>query len=245
MSRAESKLTDRAGKCGQAAEEAGHARRCARSAATTRIPSPAQPRSRSVMHPRGRLHPLTGLLSFVRGGSHVSFADIEGSTSLLRRLGEGPYAQVLTDRHSLIWSGLAAHGGKEVNTQRGWVLRRVLLTDGLGGGGSGDAAGPGDTYMARWGARSGARSMFETGLRMSRRNGERSGIAYVSLGLCVSPRIWATGAGRMRCTASRKPSSTEQGNRDKSPKPAIAGIASTKCVRVSAMSSSNGHTPTA
>jgi hypothetical protein len=32
-------------------------------------------------------------------------------------LGEGAYAQVLTDHHSLIRSGLAAHGGKEVNTQ--------------------------------------------------------------------------------------------------------------------------------
>jgi hypothetical protein len=45
------------------------------------------------------------------------FTDIEGSTALLRRLGEGVYAQVLADHHSLIRSGLTAHGGQEVDTQ--------------------------------------------------------------------------------------------------------------------------------
>jgi predicted ATPase/class 3 adenylate cyclase len=45
------------------------------------------------------------------------FTDIEGSTALVRRLGEGLYAQLLADHHSLIRSGLAAHDGKEVDTQ--------------------------------------------------------------------------------------------------------------------------------
>jgi predicted ATPase/class 3 adenylate cyclase len=45
------------------------------------------------------------------------FTDIEGSTALLRRLGEDAYAQVLADHHSLIRSGLAAHEGQEVDTQ--------------------------------------------------------------------------------------------------------------------------------
>jgi predicted ATPase/class 3 adenylate cyclase len=45
------------------------------------------------------------------------FTDIEGSTALLRRLGEGVYAQVLADHHSVIRSGLTAHGGEEVDTQ--------------------------------------------------------------------------------------------------------------------------------
>ena len=45
------------------------------------------------------------------------FTDIEGSTALVRRLGEGLYTQVLADHHSLIRSGLAAHGGTEVDTQ--------------------------------------------------------------------------------------------------------------------------------
>ena len=42
------------------------------------------------------------------------FTDIEGSTALLRRLGDDVYAQVLADHHALIRSGLAAHEGQEV-----------------------------------------------------------------------------------------------------------------------------------
>jgi predicted ATPase/class 3 adenylate cyclase len=45
------------------------------------------------------------------------FTDIEGSTALLGRLGEGLYGQVLAGHHALIRSGLAAHGGREVDTQ--------------------------------------------------------------------------------------------------------------------------------
>jgi len=45
------------------------------------------------------------------------FTDIEGSTALLRRVGQGGYAQVLAGHHSIIRSGLAAHGGREVDTQ--------------------------------------------------------------------------------------------------------------------------------
>src|SRR5580704_16259506 len=42
--------------------------------------------------------------------------DIEGSTVMLRRLGEEAYAQVLADHHRLIRDGLAAHEGEEVGT---------------------------------------------------------------------------------------------------------------------------------
>jgi predicted ATPase/class 3 adenylate cyclase len=45
------------------------------------------------------------------------FTDIEGSTVLLRRVGDGVYAQLLADHHSIIRSGLAAHSGREVDTQ--------------------------------------------------------------------------------------------------------------------------------
>ncbi len=45
------------------------------------------------------------------------FTDIEGSTALLGRVGQGVYAQVLADHHSIIRSGLAGHGGREVGTQ--------------------------------------------------------------------------------------------------------------------------------
>ena len=45
------------------------------------------------------------------------FTDIEGSTALLRRLGDDGYAQVLAGHHALIRSSLAVHGGMEVGTQ--------------------------------------------------------------------------------------------------------------------------------
>ena len=44
------------------------------------------------------------------------FTDIEGSTALLRRIGQDSYGQVLDDHHSLIRSALAAHDGREVKT---------------------------------------------------------------------------------------------------------------------------------
>jgi predicted ATPase/class 3 adenylate cyclase len=44
------------------------------------------------------------------------FTDIEGSTALLRRIGQDAYGQVLNDHHSLIRSALAAHDGREVKT---------------------------------------------------------------------------------------------------------------------------------
>ena len=45
------------------------------------------------------------------------FTDIEGSTALLRRVGQGAYEQVLADHHALIRSALAAHDGREIDTQ--------------------------------------------------------------------------------------------------------------------------------
>ena len=44
------------------------------------------------------------------------FTDIEGSTAMLQRLG-GSYADVLAGHHEIIRSGLAAHHGREVDTQ--------------------------------------------------------------------------------------------------------------------------------
>ena len=45
------------------------------------------------------------------------FTDIEGSTALLQRVGQDVYARVLADHHLIIRLGLAAHGGREVDTQ--------------------------------------------------------------------------------------------------------------------------------
>jgi class 3 adenylate cyclase len=47
------------------------------------------------------------------------FTDIGGSTALLRRVGDGVYARVLAGHHALIRSALAAHDGREVDTQGG------------------------------------------------------------------------------------------------------------------------------
>ncbi|HTS96692.1 MAG TPA: adenylate/guanylate cyclase domain-containing protein, partial [Streptosporangiaceae bacterium] len=43
------------------------------------------------------------------------FTDIEGSTVLLRRLGQDTYARALADHNSIIRSALAAHDGEELN----------------------------------------------------------------------------------------------------------------------------------
>ncbi len=45
------------------------------------------------------------------------FTDIEGSTSLLERLGHELYGQLLADHHRLIRAGISGHGGQEVDTQ--------------------------------------------------------------------------------------------------------------------------------
>ena len=45
------------------------------------------------------------------------FTDIEGSTALLGRVGQGVYERVLAGTTRLSGSGLAAHGGREVDTQ--------------------------------------------------------------------------------------------------------------------------------
>ncbi|MGI8551497.1 MAG: adenylate/guanylate cyclase domain-containing protein, partial [Dehalococcoidia bacterium] len=50
------------------------------------------------------------------GAVTLLFTDIEGSTQLLRRLGDG-YARVLDDHHRLLRAAFAAYDGHEVGTQ--------------------------------------------------------------------------------------------------------------------------------
>jgi predicted ATPase/class 3 adenylate cyclase/DNA-binding XRE family transcriptional regulator len=59
-----------------------------------------------------------GELGQLMGAGAVTFlfTDIEGSTALVRRVGEGVYAQLLAAHHALIRSVLAAHDGRELNT---------------------------------------------------------------------------------------------------------------------------------
>jgi predicted ATPase/class 3 adenylate cyclase len=45
------------------------------------------------------------------------FTDIEGSTSLLERIGHDAYVRVLADHHDIVRGQLAAFGGREIDTQ--------------------------------------------------------------------------------------------------------------------------------
>jgi class 3 adenylate cyclase len=63
--------------------------------------------------------PPPGLAFYALGVETLTFlfTDIEGSTALLARLEDGGYARVLAGHHALIRSALAAHDGREVDTQ--------------------------------------------------------------------------------------------------------------------------------
>jgi class 3 adenylate cyclase len=72
------------------------------------------------------------------------FTDIEGSTALPGRVGEDLYAQVLAGHHALIRSALAAHEGREMDTQgdaffavfsspRAWVAAVLEMQQALQG----------------------------------------------------------------------------------------------------------------
>jgi predicted ATPase/class 3 adenylate cyclase/tetratricopeptide (TPR) repeat protein len=63
--------------------------------------------------------PPPGLAFYALGVETLTFlfTDIEGSTALLARLEDDGYARVLAGHHALIRSALAAHDGREVDTQ--------------------------------------------------------------------------------------------------------------------------------
>jgi len=105
-----------------------------------------------------------GTLTFV-------FTDIEGSTALLRRVGEGVYAQLLADHHALIRSVLAAHDGRELNTlgdgffaafasPRACVAAVVAMQQAL----EGHAWTAGERLRVRMGVHTGEASDTATGL---------------------------------------------------------------------------------
>ena len=67
----------------------------------------------------GRHGELGQLMS--AGALTFLFTDIEGSTALLRRVGEGVYAQLLAVHHALVRPVVAKHEGWELNTVGGGV----------------------------------------------------------------------------------------------------------------------------
>jgi class 3 adenylate cyclase len=51
-----------------------------------------------------------------RGAVTFLFSDIEASTDLLRRVGEGVFAAIRGDHRRLLRDAFAAHGGREIDT---------------------------------------------------------------------------------------------------------------------------------
>jgi predicted ATPase/class 3 adenylate cyclase len=99
------------------------------------------------------------------------FTDIEGSTVLLQRLGEEAYAQVLAGHHALIRSALAAHDGREIDTQgdaffavfaspRGCVAAVLAMQQAI----QGHAWPGGEQVRVRMGIHSGEAARTATGL---------------------------------------------------------------------------------
>jgi class 3 adenylate cyclase/tetratricopeptide (TPR) repeat protein len=99
------------------------------------------------------------------------FTDIEGSTVLLGRVGQDVYARVLADHHAIIRSGLAAHGGREVDTQgdaffavfsspTACVAAALAMQQALGA----HAWPPGEQVRVRMGVHTGQASATATGL---------------------------------------------------------------------------------
>jgi predicted ATPase/class 3 adenylate cyclase len=99
------------------------------------------------------------------------FTDIEGSTALLGRLGEEVYAQLLAGHHALIRSALAAHDGREVDTQgdaffavfsspRGCVAAVLAMQQAI----AADAWPGGERVRVRMGIHSGEAAKTATGV---------------------------------------------------------------------------------
>jgi len=99
------------------------------------------------------------------------FTDIEGSTALLRRLGDDGYAKVLADHHRIIRAGLRAHDGIEHGTQGdsffasfGSASASVLAAIEVQRALSGREWPPGEHVRVRMGLHTGEASTAPTGL---------------------------------------------------------------------------------
>jgi predicted ATPase/class 3 adenylate cyclase len=99
------------------------------------------------------------------------FTDIQGSTALLRRLGGAGYADALADHHRLIRASLAAHEGREIDTQgdgfyavfsspSACVAAMIEIQRAL----ASHAWPAGESVRVRMGAHSGEASVTPTGL---------------------------------------------------------------------------------
>lgn len=73
-----------------------------------------RPRARAA----GRSRPTyPSTVNLYSGTVTFLFSDVEGSTELLKRLGEGAYATVLEQHRRIVREALSARGGREIDTQ--------------------------------------------------------------------------------------------------------------------------------
>jgi class 3 adenylate cyclase len=77
--------------------------------------SPARGQRRGAQGPWCENRSMSGA-SLPRGTVTFLFSDIEGSTGLLRRVGDDVFAAIRRDHRRLLRDSFAAHGGKEIDT---------------------------------------------------------------------------------------------------------------------------------
>jgi class 3 adenylate cyclase len=138
------------------------------------------------------------------------FTGIEGSTALLRRVGEGVYAQALAGHHAVIRSALAAHDGREIDTQgdgffavfsspRACVAAVLAMQQGL----VGHAWPAGEQVRVRMGVHCGEAEQTAVGLvgLEVHRAARVAAVAYGARCWCRRRRLrWCgTGCRRARC----------------------------------------------
>ena len=85
----------------------------------------------------------TGTVTFL-------FTDIEGSTTLLQRLGDRRYAEVLEEHRRLLRAAFAERNGKEIDTPRGRLPGGFFASQGRRGGGCVSATGAHWARLAGW-----------------------------------------------------------------------------------------------
>ena len=120
----------------------------------------------------------SGIVTFV-------FTDIEGSTRLLRRLGDG-YIDVLDRHHELLRRAWAAHGGHEINTEDSFFVAFDQVGDAAR-----DAPAGSERFSQRW----------PEGVRVRVRMGVHVGLAapvgseYIALAVHQAARVSAVAHG--------------------------------------------------
>ena len=132
-----------------------------------------------------------------RGTVTFLFSDIEGSTSLLRELGQERYGEALAEYQRLLRDACTECDGREVDTQGDCVLLRVRAREGRGRGRCSSAA------CAR-GARVAGRHAATGTDRPPYGPGVGHGSRYVGLSVHRAARVVRGGRPEARCCSHRR-----------------------------------------